>query len=464
VKLTIPFTKGKFIDLSVKKVNNLYSLNDHQPIGLDVLGFDGFKQQNQNEQTLIDSGYGSNVTVYSIIKDIAQSGADIPKVLIDENNPDEPIIEGELFQLLQNPAILNGEELTQFAYFEALITFLLSSGNTYQRGLESIGFGSAWQKMEIIPSGIVTPLTANSYFKPVTAYEIDDKAAQFNISAEEILHTKYVNPTTFGLNCGEGLSPLQAALFSLTGSNDIQKAISIMVKNQGVRGILTNKSERSLKPEEARHLSNLANEKLRGVKNFNKVHISNTEMSYLQMGMNATDLKVIESSVLTDRQLCNAYGVSSRLYNDPANSTFNNMKEANKSFFTKAVIPTLDKLLMDINNTWLKQWSERDNKRYKWGIDTSGVEALQADQKTEAEKDKIVMDGVNVVLNMPISSDAKAQLLENEYGFSDKDAQTLVAPVGNLNKTLETLKSLSPLLANKLVEKLTEEEIRNLLK
>jgi len=433
VKLTIPFTKGKFIDLSVKKVNNLYSLNDHQPIGLDVLGFDGFKQQNQNEQTLIDSGYGSNVTVYSIIKDIAQSGADIPKVLIDENNPDEPIIEGELFQLLQNPAILNGEELTQFAYFEALITFLL-------------------------------PLTANSYFKAVTAYEIDDKAAQFNISAEEILHTKYVNPTTFGLNCGEGLSPLQAALFSLTGSNDIQKAISIMVKNQGVRGILTNKGERSLKPEEARHLSNLANEKLRGVKNFNKVHISNTDMTYLQMGMNATDLKVIESSVLTDRQLCNAYGVSSRLYNDPANSTFNNMKEANKSFFTKAVLPTLDKLLMDINNTWLKQWSERDNKRYKWGIDTSGVEALQADQKTEAEKDKIVMDGVNVVLNMPISSDAKAQLLENEYGFSDTDAQTLVAPVGNLNKTLETLKSLSPLLANKLVEKLTEEEIRNLLK
>ena len=237
-----------------------------------------------------------------------------------------------------------------------------------------------------------------------------------------------------------------------------------MVKNQGVRGILTNKGERSLKPEEARHLSNLANEKLRGVKNFNKVHISNTDMTYLQMGMNATDLKVIESSVLTDRQLCNAYGVSSRLYNDPANSTFNNMKEANKSFFTKAVLPTLDKLLMDINNIWLKQWSERDNKRYKLTADTSGVEALQADQKTEAEKDKIVMDGVNVVLNMPISSDAKAQLLENEYGFSDTDAQTLVAPVGSLNKTLETLKSLSPLLANKLVEKLTEEEIRNLLK
>jgi hypothetical protein len=179
--------------------------------------------------------------------------------------------------------------------------------------------------------------------------------------------------------------------------------------------------------------------------------------------MTADQLKVIESGVLTDRQLCNAFGVSSRLYNDPANSTFNNMKEANKSFYTKAVIPTLNKLLMDINNDWLSQWSERDNKRYKLILDTSGVEALQADQKTEAEKDKIVMDGVNLILQMQTTSEAKKTLLQEEYGYSEDTATALVAPVGSPNPTLETLKSLSPLLANKLIEGFTPEELRQLL-
>ena len=73
------------------------------------------------------------------------------------------------------------------------------------------------------------------------------------------------------------------------------------------------------------------------------------------------------------------------------------------------------------------------------------------------------MDGVNVVMNMPISSDAKQSLLINEYDMNEEQAAILVAPVGRANATLETLKSLSPLLANKLLEKLSDEEIKALL-
>lgn len=199
-----------------------------------------------------------------------------------------------------------------------------------------------------------------------------------------------------------------------------------MVKNQGARGVLTNKSDRSLKEGEAKILSDRANEKIRGIKNFAKVHVSNTEMDYLQIGMNANDLKVIESGVLTDRQLCNAYGVSSRLFNDPANSTFNNMKEANKSLYTEATIPACNKLLEDINFGWLGQWSLRDGKRYKWVLDTSSIEALQADQAEEATKDKTVLEGINIVVNMPISDEGKKELLVNTYGLSEEMASTVV--------------------------------------
>ena len=448
------------LGLKTKSVHSLYSLTDHLPIGLDVFNTNA----TQSEQRLIDTGYGQNVTAYAIIKKIAQTGADIPKVLVDLNDPDEIIEDGEVFDMLQRPAIYQGETLSQYDYFEYLITFLLSSGNIYQRGRTSTGFGDIWQQMELMPSGKTTPMPGSSYLGRTQGYQFTDKTHQFIFPTQEILHTKFINPTSLGLNTLEGLSPLQAALFALTGSTDIQKAIGIMGKNQGARGVLSNKSDRTMKQEEAKLLSDKANEKLRGIKNFNKIHVTNTEMSYQQIGMSATDLKVIESGVLTDRQLCNAYSVSSRLFNDPANSTFNNVTSAEKSMYTNAIIPVLNKILQDNNFSWLGQWSLRDGKRYAQILDTSGIEALQSDQKVEAEKDKIRMDGVNVILTMTISNEAKAGLLQSEYGYSEDDANAIVAPFGSINPTLETLKSLPVLLANKLVEGLSEDEKRNLLK
>jgi hypothetical protein len=81
----------------------------------------------------------------------------------------------------------------------------------------------------------------------------------------------------------------------------------------------------------------------------------------------------------------------------------------------------------------------------------------------EAEKDKINMEGINTILSMPISSAAKSNLLQNEYGFDEQRALDLLTSEGNKNPQLEVLKSLSPLLANKLIEKLTDEEVRILL-
>lgn len=426
MKIPIPFTKGKSLNISLKSVENFYRITDQTTSGL--IGFEGFNKSNQNEQKLIDEGYGSNVTAFAIIKRIADAGADIQKDLIDENNPEEVITEGELYEILQEPGFLQGEVLTQFDYFESLITHLLASGNCYQKGQAPLGFGKEWRRMEILPSGLIYPLVDDrSYRTPIKGYQFNDKNGQpIKFEADQVIQTKYVNPTKHGLNSYEGLSPLQASLYSLTGSNDIQKAIAIMVKHQGARGIITNKGERILDPEEVDNISDRLNADIKGLQNFNNVHATSSDLDYVQIGLSANDLKIIESGVLTDRQLCNAYGVSSRLFNDPANSTFNNVKEANKSMYQNAVLPTLNKILEDINRFWLSQWSLRDNKKYKLILNTSGVEALQSDQKTEAEKDKITIEGVSVVLNMPISDEGKKQLLVDQYGFTEEKADIIV--------------------------------------
>lgn len=201
-----------------------------------------------------------------------------------------------------------------------------------------------------------------------------------------------------------------------------------MVKNQGIRGLISSNSDRVMKPEEAKLMQSKFDKEHLGIKNFAKTNITSASVTYTQMGLSASDLKLIESGVLTDRQLCNAFGVSSRLFNDPANSTFNNVKEARKDMYTNAVVPALNKLLEDINREWLKQWSEKDNKNYSLQLDTSSVEALQADQKEEADKDKAEMEGVNVILNMPITKEGKSVLLVDTYGYSKEKADAVSKP------------------------------------
>jgi len=425
-------------DFLKKNTNNTLDLKSADFVPLDVVQALGFETLNvsQSEQTLINKGYGSNVIVYAIIKRIAQNIANLNKVLIDENNPDEIIEDGDVFNMLINPAISQGSVLTQYEYFEAIATSLLSSGNIYQKGLLATGFGDVWQRMELIPSGYTSPVVGDSYLHGAKGYLFKDKTRNLSFTVEEIMHTKYVNPTTMGLSTLEGLSPLQAAVLTLEGSTDIQKAISVITKNQGVKGLLTNESNRNgggvnLSPNEAKAVKDQVNRAISGIDKIGSVQVTSASLKYLQMGMSAGDLKLIDSGVLTDRQLCNAFSVKSNLFNDVAASTESNVKEATKSFYNDAVIPTANKILSDINNTWLAQHSKRDNKRYKLILDTSNIEALQADQKTEADKDKVVMEGVNIVLNMPISNEAKETLLVDTYGYSEESARIISNTITN---------------------------------
>ena len=105
MKFKIPFTKGKILDLSLKGESNFYPLTS---TGIYPIGEQIFTNKYQSEQQLIDDGYGSNVTVYAIIKKIAEASANIPKKLYDLNNPEEEITEGELYELLKHPGFYQG--------------------------------------------------------------------------------------------------------------------------------------------------------------------------------------------------------------------------------------------------------------------------------------------------------------------------------------------------------------------
>ena len=395
-----------------------------------LLGFGGLiGGGKQNDQKLINDGYGSNVSVYSIINKLVTTASNVPLIIIDEAKEDEVIDKGDLFNILKRPATYRGERLNTGEWVESALTYLLLTGNLYQRH-ETFGMKTI-QGFEIIPSGIIEPKEVNSYLTGATSFQLYDKQKQYPISADELSHLKYINPTTYGLDSLKGLSPLQAGLYTLKGSTDVQKALSILIENQGVRGILTNESGRSgegvrMTKEVATKIKDSIKGLISGVDKVNSVHVTSASLKYLQMGMTSADLKLIESGILTDRQLCNMYGVDSKLFNDPASSTFNNVQEATKGMYVNAIIPNLEKLVNNFNDEITRPYNLQHNTKLKVVVDTSEIEALQKNQKELADKNKVNADGIAVVLNSPTDTLGKIEILVSVYNYDEVTARKIV--------------------------------------
>jgi hypothetical protein len=177
--------------------------------------------------------------------------------------------------------------------------------------------------------------------------------------------------------------------------------------------------------DEAEAVQNKFQQRVGGAANFGKTLVTNKDLNYIQMAMSSQDLQLIEKGVINLRAMCNVFGLDSSLFNDPANKTFNNRKEAEKALYTNAVQPTLDKVEAEFNRWLVPTHTESNELRFRF--DYSEVSALQTDQKTEAEKDKIVLDGVSVVLNMPISNEGKAALLADTYDYSDEEIESILS-------------------------------------
>lgn len=381
----------------------------------------GFTFDQFNLDNVINDGYAKNPDFYAIVKSISSTASTIPSKLYDikADGEKELITDGELFDILQQPNRLQTIE----EFKEEAIMYLLLSGNNYNVGHRAMGFGDVFRELNVLASNFVT-IETGGVVDPIKAYLFQD-TGNITFAAEDVMHVKYPNPKGQGSDRLIGMSPMQAGNTTLQSSNNIFDARGGIIKNQGVNGILTNESERGLRSEEAKELQSAWDKKNRKSGDFGKTLVTTARLNYLKMGMSPTDLKLIENGVEDLRTFCRIYNVPSQLFGDVAGTTFNNVNAAEKSYYNKGVLPSLDLWLRSFNNWFIADWSKHDKKNYSYERDISGIEVLQADQKLEAEKDKIKMEGVSTVLSMPISNEGKSLLLQNEYDYSEEEANII---------------------------------------
>ena len=390
-------------------------------------------------KTSINEGFNLNTYVYSIINRIAETGADIP-IIIENKVGDEIeiITEGDFYNFVHNP---NPDNNYKSFTYQSLV-YQLTTGNQFHYGVKGIGNAAFNERWNLAPQYInpkvqwaLTGAYASSY-----KYNIGGK--EYSLTVEEINHLKKFNPDPNSDNPTMGLSPLQAAYRTLVASNEIITADASLIKNKGAFGLLSNKGERPLRPEEREQMDKSLKDRIGGGKNYGSVKATSGNFDFVKLAMSSTDLQILESGVMKLRDLCSIYGASSRMFNDPKSATYNNAKQDMKSFYNNAVLPPLENDLDHFNKFFVEGWNFRDSANYCVKLDISKIDVLQEEQSLKLEKAQTCTNIITQILagiGTEWSSESAIKQLMEVLDYTEEQARELVdvTPEQNNNNNEE---------------------------
>ncbi len=359
----------------------------------------------ENDQTYIDDGYRKNSTIYSLVNIITKAASTIPYHIyrkVDDNNykrykamtsgvadpnvmykanmlKKHALVELEhtdLHKLLERP----NPAQSYASWISELVAFGKLTGNRYIYGIgpETGDNINKYTELYVMPSQIVE-INSGGMMKPIESYTIEYNGT-YKIPSEQMLHIKDFNPYYDGTGSHlYGQSPLKAGLRSMTTNNEATESGVKFLQNQTARGILMSE-EGDLNEVQAQQLKDKFRRDHQGSKKAGDIIITPKKLSWVNFGLNASDMSLIEQYNASIKDLCNIYNVPVQLLNNTESSTYNNMKEAKKALYQNCVIPELVKIQDELNR-WLAP---------KYGEDICIEYDFSVIPELQEETDKIV--------------------------------------------------------------------------
>jgi len=331
----------------------------------------------ENDTTFIRDGYQRNATVYSLVNLISRTASVIPWQIYEVTDKTQlknyksltsgTIDEASLFKsasvkrkamtLASNTKleqVLNHPNPTQSYsdWIQEVIGFGKLTGNRYIYGIapETGPNANKFDELYVLPSNLVQ-IESDGIMQPIAGYKILYNAMDV-VPPQNMCHIKDFNPyyTTAGTQL-YGQSPLMAGLKALTINNEAETAGIRFLQNGMARGLLMSK-DGTLTKDQADLLKKSLRDQMAGTRNAGNILISPKDLSWVNFGLTASDMTLIEQYNASVKDLCNIYGVPVQLLNNTDSSTYNNYKEAKKALYQNAVIPELIKI-RDALNAWL---------------------------------------------------------------------------------------------------------------
>lgn len=388
-------------------------------------------------ETSVKEGYNINTYVYSIVNAIANSATSIPLQPQKKNKQGawEVLESGDFHKFATKP----NENENIYNFVKKSLIYYLTTGNVAFHGVKGEVMPNFYEAHVLSPLLLEAKKQHTLYGAYASSWKYYAGGKEYPLTSEEIKLVKMFNAD---VNDIFGMSPLMAGYRTLQASNEIILADASLIKNRGALGMLSNKGERPLTTPEREATNEALREMIGGGENFGAIKTTSGNFDYLSFAMSPTDLKILESGVMKLRDLCSIYGVSSKMFNDITSSSFNNIKEDNKSFYLRGVLPPLEQIIEAYNDYFVTGWNKRDASEYRLAIDYSAIDALQEDmtKKTVGQKNQseIIINVVSGIGTQWSEASAIEQLIM-VLGITEEKAKLLIDRNGITRQNSETV-------------------------
>ena len=331
------------------------------------------RKDDKTIEQLKNEAYGENPYAYMVISKIAQT---ISRLSYEIKIGEKPINSGSFYDLWQSP---NATQYTT-ELIEACIVELLTCGEIIIAQRVPVGYTTV-EFLDVLKAQFVT--IQHDAMNNITRYDYNYNNFIEQIAPENILHIKLYNPLYNDERALRGMSPLSVLERVTSASNSNFNAEASILENRGIAGFLTGgDAQMPLMPEDKKELQKSFDKKHNGSNKFGKMAVVNGNVKYVQVGVNSTDLQLLDSNVAKLRVICGMFNLSPQLFGDTSSSTFNNMEEAKKSAYTECYIPIANFFIDQIN-----KWNQYTLKgKEKVNIDTKKIDALNTVDKTYSDK------------------------------------------------------------------------------
>jgi HK97 family phage portal protein len=357
MKLPDIFGVRKLSD-QVSQLNNIIALQEKAatPIAMQFRNFNTqiFPHYNIIKEELI---YQIMDDIYSVVSRLATTAAGLE--LTTEDTKGNELPPKDKLNIFLNTL--------SFEQKEIFYTTLFLQGEIFAYK-EKIDFGvnaGVQRLVPLVPSMMVV-IISDTYPTEIVGYRLYDSIRGYtkDFDVDEIMYVKTFNPTSDLQKRFRGFAATTALKQRLTRVQSELDVSIAQMQNGGVPGVMYEKMPMSpaamgqRQDNFTRFLNNSANK--------GAPYMVNGEIGYFAIGSALADMQLAELANLDFSKICNAFSVSSIMFNNHDASRNSNMKEVIKLFYTNAILPQVKRLvgglnmqvLPDIQTTGISEISE----------------------------------------------------------------------------------------------------------
>jgi HK97 family phage portal protein len=420
------------------------------------------------DTTYIKEGYNKNAWVFSIVSKCAKKFSQVPwyhyKVKTGERKTWAEYLQLTKDRLQDPKALIEAKKMRTKAVegdkVASPLQDLLDKPNANQSGAvfrEQLygyklltGEGNIWMprdtnakpnQMVIIPKQLMALVRGGSPWN-IAAYRLLFPGSNIEQPADNIISWRFPN-YEFDANLLthlRGQSPLDAGLLLLQSSNEGAERLIVMNKNQGVAGAVFDKTKRDFPTaQQAGFIRQQFNEVVNDSDLAGQIAWLTGDLGYIQFGLDAGQLKLLEQSDVQFKGLCNIFDVPWQLFGNA--DSYENRKQYKRDFVYDNIAVACYGLRDELNAKLIPEFG-LDRDRDVIDCDLLSLPELSEDLKTQAETLsklwQLTPNEVREYIGYDPSADPNMEKVYLPSGFQSLD--DLNAPIGgNLNNDVNLL-------------------------